>query len=159
MPKEVKIRPYRERDRDRILRITEENFADFCLDCAIEERYGLIAGTSWQERKRSGIEHDLRRYPEHALVAEVGELVVGYVCTRTYRTTSIGHVANMAVDRQFQGRGIGRKLLKAALDHFRECGLKYARVETLEQNFKGRNLYPSVGFEQVGRQVFYFREL
>ena len=49
--------------------------------------------------------------------------------------------------------------MEAALDYFRKEGMQYARVETLEQNFKGQRFYPSYGFKEIGRQVFYFREL
>ncbi|NIN10186.1 MAG: GNAT family N-acetyltransferase [Gemmatimonadales bacterium] len=156
---EFTIRPYRRRDRRAILRITETSFEGFCLDGNIEDAFGPISGTTWQERKRAGIDHDLRQNPEHTFVAEADGEPVGYVCTRIYRTTRVGHVANVAVDRRYQGRGIGKALLRGALEHFRQCGMRYARIETLEQNYRGRSLYPSLGFEEVGRQVFFFREL
>ncbi len=156
---QCRIRKYSRRDRDAVLRITAESFEEFCLDWNIEQEFGPLADTNWQERKRAGVDYDLVRNPEHTFVAQVRGQVVGYVCTRLYRTTSIGHVANMAVDQDYQGRGIGKALLRAALKHFRDCGLRYARIETLEQNYKTRQLYPSFGFREVGRQVFYFREL
>ncbi|MGD2175528.1 MAG: GNAT family N-acetyltransferase [Candidatus Brocadiaceae bacterium] len=156
---EAQIRKYAKRDRAAVLRITDASFGGFCVDSNIEEHFGLLAGTSWQDRKRAGIDHDLRRHPKHAFVAEIGGEIVGFVCTRLYRTTCIGHIANIAVEPAHQGMGVGRQLLQAALEHFRQCGMRYARVETMEQNYKGRKLYPSLGFEEVARQVFYLREL
>ncbi len=156
---EPTVRKYRRRDRAAIMRITEESFEGFCLDSHMEEKFGLIASTTWQERKRDGIDYDLRRHPEHAFVAELDDRAVGYVCTRIYREHSMGHVANMAVARDYQGRGVGKALMRRALEHFRECGMHYARVETLEQNYKGRKLYPAFGFKEVGRQVYFLREL
>jgi len=156
---EIRVRKYRKRDRDAVLRITRESFGGFCVDSNIEDRFGSVTGTTWQERKCSGIDYDLRHHPKHTLVAEVDGSVVGYVATRAYRNASIGHVANVAVAMDHQGCGIGRMLLQEALDHFRRCGLKYARIETLEQNAKGRKLYPSLGFEEVARQIYYFRQL
>ena len=55
--------------------------------------------------------------------------------------------------------GVGKALMAAALDHFRDCGMLYARIETLEQNIKAQNFYPSVGFKEVARQIFYVMEL
>jgi len=81
------------------------------------------------------------------------------VATRIYSSVLTGHVANMAVRRRFQGMGVGKALMEAALDHFRREGMQYARVETLEQNFKGQRFYPAYGFKEIGRQIFYFREL
>lgn len=156
---DVKVRRYRRRDRDAVMRITEESFEGFCLDSCIEERFGPISGLTWQERKRDVIDYDLRRNPEHALVAEADGLVVGYVCTRLYHDYAIGHVANMAVAKEYQGRGVGKMLIRAALDHFRKCGMRYARIEALEDNYRARDFYLSFGFREVARQIYYLREL
>ena len=45
------------------------------------------------------------------------------------------------------------------MQHFRDEGMEYARIETLQQNERGRRFYPKLGFEEVGRQVFYVKEL
>jgi len=156
---EIIVRKYRRRDRDAIMRITRTSFQDMCLDSVMERHFGRIAGTTWQERKEDGIDWDLRHRPEHVLVAEIDGEVVGYMCTRLYYDYSIGHVANLAVACEHQGKGVGKKLMAAALEHFRRCGMRYARVETLDENYKGRKLYPAFGFKEVGRQIYYFREL
>lgn len=155
----VAIRSYRRSDRQAVLRITEESFGGFCLEANMEEHFGQIANTSWQQRKRGGIDYDLRCNPQHVFVAEKDGELVGYLCSRIYRDQKMGHIANLAVAMAEQGQGIGKMLLAAVLDHFRDCGMAYARIETLERNFKGRKLYPAFGFKEVGRQVFYMREL
>ena len=53
------------------------------------------------------------------------------------------------------GRGIGRRLIEHALQHFRGAGLTHARIETLEQNPVGQKLYPSLGFREIARQIHY----
>lgn len=153
------MRRYRRRDRKAILRITEESFEGFCLDENMEKHFGRIADTTWKERKRDGIDYDLRHNPEHVLVAKADGRVVGFVCTRIYRSQATGHIANMAVARDCQGQGVGKILMRHALSHFRKQGMRYARIETLEQNYKGQSLYPAFGFKEVGRQIFYLREL
>jgi ribosomal protein S18 acetylase RimI-like enzyme len=65
----------------------------------------------------------------------------------------------MAVASDYQGQGVGKILMRQALSHFREHGMRYARIETLEQNYRGQSLYPAFGFKEVGRQIFYLREL
>jgi len=155
----LRIRTYRRGDRAAILEMTPRCFDGFCLDQNIEQQFGRIGGVSWQERKKSGIEYDLDSHPSDTLVAEVDGKVVGYACTRLYRLPSIGHVANLAVSPEFQGKGIGKALLHAALEHFKRHGMRHARIETLEQNYKGKRFYPSFGFKEVGRQIFYFKEL
>jgi len=155
----VTIRKYRSRDKAAVLDITERSFDGFCLDQDIDRHFGLINGRPWQERKKNGIEYDLCYQPSDTFVAEVDGKTVGFVCTRLYQDQWIGHVANMAVAPEFQGRGIGKALMQAALDHFKEHRMRYARIETLEQNYKGRKFYPAVGFKEVARQIYYFMEL
>ncbi|NLW50135.1 MAG: GNAT family N-acetyltransferase [Candidatus Brocadiaceae bacterium] len=156
---EVIIRRYRRSDRQPVLDITEESFGGFCMEARVEEHFGPIAQMTWQQRKAGGIDYDLRCNPEHTLVAERDEQVVGYICNRVYRDQRIGHIANLAVALAHQGQGIGKMLISAALAHLRDCGMRYARIETLESNARGCKLYPSFGFKEVGRQVFFMREL
>ena len=155
---QITTRPYRRRDRDAVLHIAEESFAGVCIDENIEKAFGQIGG-SWQEHKRSTVDYDLANNPYDTLVADVDGKTVGFICTRLQRYRLTGHVANLAVTPKCQGMGVGKALMAAALDHFRDCGMLYARIETLEQNAKGQKFYPSLGFKEIARQVYYFMEL
>jgi len=154
----LRVRPYRPSDRRAVLRIAAESFEGVCLDENIERRFGRV-GESWRQLKKDAVDYDLMQNPGSAFVAELDGRVVGFVCNRLYYSRSIGHVANLAVAPEFQGRGIGKALMQASLEHFRRRGMRFARIETLEQNEKGRRFYPSLGFQEVGRQVFYFMKL
>lgn len=156
---QVTIRLYRKTDRPEVLDIAEASFEGVCLEHVMEQDFGRIGGASWQERKKKGIDYDLKRRSRDALVAEADGQVVGFVCTRLYHKRSIGHVANLAVAPDYQGQGVGRSLVDAAVRHLRDRGMDYARVETLEHNEKAGNLYRSSGFEEIARRVYYFREL
>ena len=101
------------------------------------------------------IEADAERDPDGVFVAEVAVAVVGYITTWTDADAGLGFIPNLAVDAGQRGQGIGRRLILHALDHFRQQGLSHARIETLEQNPIGQQLYPSLGFREVARQVHY----
>jgi ribosomal protein S18 acetylase RimI-like enzyme len=159
MPSEPTIREYRRADRKAVLDITGNTFAGACMDYMMEKHFGRIAHTSWQERKRRGVDYDLRQNPEHVLIAELDGTVIGYVCNRIYRSESTGHIANLAVDGRHQGHGVGKMLIRASLDYFRSMGMKYARIEALDQNATGMHLYPAFGFKEIGRQIYFLREL
>lgn len=156
---EVTIRKYSRQDRDAVLSIAGASFEGVCLEHRMEQDFGRVGGASWQDRKKKGIDYDLQRRSRDVLVAEADGEVIGFVCTRLYRKRSIGHVANLAVAPPYQGQGVGRRLMGAAVRHLRERGMDYARVETLEDNERARNLYPSAGFKEIARRVYYFREL
>ena len=154
----VQVRRYHRRDHQVVLELSAENFSGVCLDENIENAFGQV-GAEWQQHKMDSIDYDLTNSPTSCFVAEVDGKVVGVVCNRLYHDRSVGHVANLAVQREYQGRGIGKALMKATIDHFRETGMRFARIETLEQNEKGQKFYPSLGFKEIGRQIFYFMKL
>ena len=155
---QITARGYRRRDRDAVLRIAEESFRGVCIDENIQKQFAQIGGT-WQEHKRGTVDYDLANNSSSTFVAEVDGKVVGFVCTRLQRYRLTGHVANIAVAAAFQGMGVGKALMAAALDHFRDSGMLYARIETLEQNIKAQKFYPALGFKEVARQIYYFMEL
>ena len=85
--------------------------------------------------------------------------VVGYITTYCDREAGIGYIPNLAVDAQLRGSGIGRALIEEAIMHFRAQGMENARIETLQQNPIGQHLYPSCGFREVARQIYYGLDL
>lgn len=141
-----------------MLRIAETCFSGVCLDENIEGAFGEI-GAPWREHKRDSVDFDLTNNAASALVAVADGKVVGFICNRLYRSRSTGHVANLAVMQAYQGRGIGKALLRASLDYFRAQGMRHVRIETLAQNEKACRLYPSLGFEEVGHQIHYYKKL
>ena len=52
-----------------------------------------------------------------------------------------------------------KELLEHAIDFFRRSGMQVAKIETLDQNPIGQNLYPSLGFQEVARQIHYAMRL
>jgi GNAT superfamily N-acetyltransferase len=155
---QITTRQYKRRDRDAVLRIAEESFGGVCIDENIERGFGQIGG-SWQEHKRSTVDYDLANNPYDTFVADVDGKTVGFICTRLQRYRLTGHVANLAVTAKYQRMGVGKALMAAALDHFRDAGMLYARIETLEQNVKAQKFYPALGFKEIARQIYYFMEL
>ena len=154
------IRPYRPDDLEALKRITAICFEEVSIDRNIEERFGLIAGRDWRFRKLRHIDDDVAgdRAKGVFVWEEEGE-VVGYITTRIDPKSKIGGIPNIAVLPATQGRGIGRQLLAHGLAHMRAEGMECAKIETLAQNPIGSHLYPSLGFEEVARQVHFLMRL
>jgi ribosomal protein S18 acetylase RimI-like enzyme len=153
------IRAYRESDRRVLKEITARTFAAVSIDRSLEERFGLVGGRNWEERKLSQIDADCDGNPAGVFVHEEGGQVVGFVTVALDRRTNQGRIMNLAVDVGQQGKGIGRRLIEHALEYMRDEGLELARIETLVDNDVGRHLYPKLGFEEVARQIYYARRL
>lgn len=59
-------------------------------------------------------------------------------------------IANMAVAKSHQRRGIARKLLNRATEYLRDMGCDYAVLQVREDNQIARTLYERHGFERMG---------
>jgi ribosomal protein S18 acetylase RimI-like enzyme len=55
---------------------------------------------------------------------------------------------------RFQGLGIGRALMDAAVDHTRELGKKRLLLGVYGKNFEAMRFYEKAGFSQVGERFF-----
>ncbi len=155
----MNVRKYEPSDHEDITEITVQVFEPVSRDAAIERRFGLLNGVSWQERKTATIDADFKANPDGMFVAEAGGQLLGFITTTIDQHTRTGHIVNMAVGSDWQGRGIGKALLTAALDYFERCGMIYAKIETLTTNKVGQTFYPAVGFQETARMIHYFMRL
>ena len=83
-------------------------------------------------------------------VAARGERVVGYAMT--WVAADEAELANLAVDRSWQRRGIGSRLLTQAAAAVRERGAETLWLEVRVSNTTARSLYVRHGFRIVGRR-------
>lgn len=160
LPAPYRLRAYHPDDLPRLQQITADTFEDVSIDRNMERLLGPFGPSDWKRRKTAAIARDCQNQPDGVFVAETesGE-VVGYVTTALNPASGIGAIPNLAVDPAHQGRGLGRALLERALAFFRERGMTVAKIETLEQNPIGQRLYPSLGFQEVARQIHFARRL
>jgi GNAT superfamily N-acetyltransferase len=156
---EILIRPYVESDFTVLQRILVDAFEGVSIDHAIELQLGLIKGYDWKSRKGRDLTVDIERDNAGVLVADLCGRPVGFISTWQDREAGIGYIPNLAVASEHRGKGIGRKLIEAAIEWFRKSGLAAARIETLVQNERGMGLYTSEGFTEVARQVHFVRDL
>lgn len=155
----IAIRPYVPADLENLKEITVSAFDGVSIDRNIEDQFGPIGGRDWKWRKARHIDEDVRRDPAGVFVAEADGRVLGYITTWMDREAGVGFIPNLAVVADLRGQGLGRRLIEAALAHFRRHGMTHARIETLAQNPIGQHLYPACGFREVARQIHYCADL
>ncbi len=153
------IRKYRDSDLETLRQITAVCFEHVSIDKNIEDKFGVIAGVDWKERKMAHINHDVDRNANGVFIAEVDGEIAGYVTTDINPRSRIGDIPNFAVEPRFQRRGIGRELLETALNYLKQAGMLHARIATLEQNQLGAEFYPKMGFAEVARQIHFIQPL
>lgn len=68
------------------------------------------------------------------------------------------HIATLAVDPQYRGFGIGRRLLARALLAAYGRGARMAYLEVRRGNLVAQNLYFRFGFQVVGERPRYYKD-
>ncbi len=81
----------------------------------------------------------------------IGQLV-GFVRLQThtdyFSKEKHGYIANLAVEKSFEGQGIGRKLIDTAEIWAREKGYDRLTLHVFVENGRARRIYEEDGFQQ-----------
>jgi ribosomal protein S18 acetylase RimI-like enzyme len=90
------------------------------------------------------------------LVALDGDAVVGHLQVTETDRPAEAEVKNMAVDEAFQGRGVGRALMAAAVDLLRRDGVSTLVVATAAADTGNLRFYQRLGFRMraIERDAF-----
>jgi ribosomal-protein-alanine N-acetyltransferase len=88
-------------------------------------------------------------------VIELDGRVVGY--SVVWEVAGERSINNVAVDPACRRGGLGRRLVRDALDRARESGCHRVTLEVRPSNVAARKLYESMGFREVGRRPGYYR--
>jgi ribosomal protein S18 acetylase RimI-like enzyme len=153
------IRGFLPSDLDELKRITIDSFAAVSFDQMVQSRFGILGGHDWRWRKAQQIDADVAANAPGIFIAEDDGEILGYITTMIDRGASKGRIPNMAVIAAARGKGIGRQLIEHALEYFRQEGLAFAVIETMDGNEAGKHLYPSCGFVEISRQIQYAMKL
>jgi ribosomal protein S18 acetylase RimI-like enzyme len=94
--------------------------------------------------------------PRDHLVAELGGRVVGYVRlgfpTPLASNAHVRQIRGIAVADEARGLGVGRALVRAAVEEARRLGARRITLRVLGHNTPARKLYESEGFVVEGVQ-------
>ena len=69
---------------------------------------------------------------------------------------SEGHITNVAVDPDYQGQGLGRRLMNELTSRVKALGVDSMTLEVRPSNTVAINLYTSLGFRSVGQRPKYY---
>ena len=123
-----------ERDLDRVVQIEEENFS-----------------VPWS--RKSFLDSLALSHPR-AVVAEQQGQIAGYC--GCYQILEEAEIVNVAVDKAFRRRGVGRQMLEELMRLGKERGSFAYTLEVRAGNVPAIHLYESLGFKSLGiRKNFY----
>lgn len=89
-------------------------------------------------------------------VARLDSKVVGFC--GAWVIAHEAHITTLAVDPDYQGEGIGERLLVALLEECLLLSASYATLEVRESNQAAQNLYAKYGFVNTALRRNYYKE-
>ncbi len=119
----------------------------------------------FDEKERRNIGQRLKTGDGLWLVAEVAKdgrasssasRLVGMVDVKREDWRKAGWVWNIAVDRAYRGRGLGRKLMEQVIEWGRRVGLRAIILETQTNNWQACRFYQRFGFQPSGIDDHYY---
>jgi dTDP-4-amino-4,6-dideoxy-D-galactose acyltransferase len=116
---------------------------------------GGFAEPACDELYRIWIERSYRDqdFATAVLVADHGGKAVGYI---SYRASAAGsEISLVGIDPEYQGCGLGRRLVRAALLRMRAEGCRRVQVVTQGSNVRAQRLYQRSGFIVSSARVWY----
>lgn len=124
--------------------------------CALYEK--SFAGEPWyQPYSRGEVRSELEDAADLRFLLCERE-AVGFAWTRPPQAGT-GRIEPLGVARNFQGRGLGRVLLQAALQHLSRQGARRVRLGLWRQNERAISLYRRAGFKRTARRFYLARDL
>lgn len=102
----------------------------------------------WRTSQRTAVETVCRDPDTHVWVALEESRTVGFVALRLRAEDRLGEIYMIAVDPDFQRRGIARALMNHSFDWFKDAGMTVVMVETGQDpgHAPARRAYESAGF-------------
>lgn len=116
---------------------------------------------TWQERKIGQIRRHYEKHPEWMWTLEKQATVIGFLSFHIDEEKSTGIIGNNGVHPEHAGHGLGKFMYRHLLQHFREQGLRFAKVGTGldEAHLPARRAYEGVGFDRSVPTVDYWQDL
>ena len=92
------------------------------------------------------------------LIYVEGEKAAGYAMLLFNTGTSLARLYSLAVDPEWQGKGIGRALMQATEEQAIDHGCVSMRLEVRADSTHARALYESQGYRQIGTVDDYYED-
>jgi len=90
------------------------------------------------------------------LIAQINDYIVGYIIF-WIKEEYQGHIISLAVDTNYKRQNIGSRLVKVAIDIFKNFNIKRINLEVKTQNKEAICFYKSIGFK-CGEKILNYYE-
>ena len=147
----MQIEPYAPCHLDAVIRLSIRAWTpvfDSIQKAMDAEIYQAFYPENWSVSQQKAVEDLCAAADSYVWVALDDSSTLGFVAVRLHPEESMGEIYMVAVDPDFQGRGIGSALIEFALDWMKSAGMSVAMVETGGDpgHAPARRTYEKAGF-------------
>jgi len=153
----LEFRPAAAAEHSRIEKIVIDSFEPITWFKKLDARVGPLNGRGWRTRWQARMRRVFAT--EIILVGESSGEMVAMSSGTLDHEDALAYIDLLAVDRRFQGLGYGREMLRGMMRHMKDFGALYVNLDCLVDNDTANALYRAEGFEEVARQVRWFRRI
>ena len=151
------IRPLTASDYGPVSKLVIDSFEPITWQKKLDANIGPLNGRDWRTRWQARLNHIFAT--QIVLLGEDDGELAAFASGTVDPESTLGFIDVLAVGRDFQGRGFGREMLRAMMDHLKGLGCQYVHLDCLTDNDAGNTLYRSEGFEEVARHIRWFRKI
>jgi ribosomal protein S18 acetylase RimI-like enzyme len=151
------FRPAEPSEYQKIEDLVIDSFEPITWFKKLDDSIGPLNGKDWRTRWKARLRHVFET--EIVLVGATGGEVVAMSSGTLDGDAALAYIDLLAVDRRFHRRGYGREMLRGMMQHMKTLGAKYVYLDCLTDNETGNTLYRTEGFEEVARQIRWFRRI
>ncbi len=157
------IRKYKEEDLEAIVAIGNaawHQIYEMYREIYGEELFDILIPDPDNQKGMQIIEH-CRKFSDQVFVFEQDGRIVGFITFFIDKEKMIGEIGNNAVAIDYAGQGIGQKMYKHVLLHFKEQGMKFAKVSTGgdDAHLPARKAYVKAGFNIEHSSIDFYKKL
>jgi ribosomal protein S18 acetylase RimI-like enzyme len=154
----LNIRPAHPSEYPQIEKMVVESFEPITWFKKIDKTYGPVDGNNWRDRwhYRLAKVFATQTVLVSDLPGDTGPELAAFASGSLERETRLAYLDLLAIDSRFQGRGLGREMLRGVMQYFKREGAVHLRLDCLTSNELGNNLYRAEGFEEVARSIHWF---
>lgn len=130
-----------------LIKLRTMNYADLKQVSAVEKK-------AYPHPWTLGIFRDCLRVGYNAWVVTLDDQIIGYGIVML--SPGEAHILNICIDPEYQGRGLGRYLLRHLVRKSNQTDIDMVLLEVRRSNASAQLLYQSEGFHELGVRKAYY---
>src|SRR5262245_45400084 len=125
----LNIRPLMPADHEAVTRLVIDSFEPITWQKKLDAKIGPLNGCDWRQRWEARLANIFAT--QIVRVGEFDGMLAAFASATIDEKAALGFIDVLGVARQYQGRGFGREMLRAMMDHLKALGCQYVHLDCL----------------------------